>query len=115
MREETLVKNLLQYKNVLEGMLTAMVGDPYAAEDLFQEVAMIVTLKRDEVPEEGFFAWTRAVCLNVVRDYRKKTKRRPVELLDEESLEALAGAFQEADLARWDWRPEALRKCAESL
>jgi len=35
MREETLVKNLLQYQRPLEGMLFAMVGDAAVAEDLF--------------------------------------------------------------------------------
>ena len=52
MREETLVRNLLQYQPVLEGMLTAMVGDPAAAEDLFQEMAILMTRKREEVDED---------------------------------------------------------------
>jgi RNA polymerase sigma-70 factor (ECF subfamily) len=116
MQEETLVKYLIRYKDVLEGMLTAMVGDSHAAEDLFQDTAVILTRKREEVPEDcPFLAWSRAVAFNVACDYRKKTTRRKVVFLDTEALDALGKAFQELDPASWDSRSEALRQCADTL
>lgn len=114
MREETLVTNILRYKKVLTGMITALIGDVNAADDLFQETAVILTRKREEADEDApFVAWARQVALNVVRDYRKKNARRKVRCLDEESLEAVSAVFEEND--DWDVRREALRGCAQSL
>ncbi len=116
MREETLVKNIVKYKKVLEGMITALVGDFAAAEDLFQETAVIMTRKRSEAEEDcSFLAWGRAIALNVVRDYRKKMARRKVRVLDEETLEMVAGAFREEEDAYWEARREALQECSRRL
>lgn len=116
MREETLVKNIVKYKKVLEGLITAMIGDFAAAEDLFQEVAVIMTRKRAEAGEDcNFPAWGRAIAVNVVRDYRKKMARRKVHVLDEETLEGVAGAFGEAGDDYWEARREALQACSRRL
>jgi RNA polymerase sigma-70 factor, ECF subfamily len=115
-REETLVTNILRYKNVLTGMITALVGDVNAAEDLFQETAVILTRKREEADEATpFVAWARKIALNVVRDYRKKNARRKVRCFDDDTLEAVAAVFEETEEPLWDVRREALRKCAQSL
>ena len=116
MREETLVKNLLQHKRTIEGMLTAMVGDFSTAEDLFQEVAVIMTRKRETVEEDcRFVAWARSIAINVVRDYRKKKARQKVHVLDDQTLEHVADVFAETDEEVWDLRRQALRKCSERL
>jgi RNA polymerase sigma-70 factor (ECF subfamily) len=116
MREETLVRNLLTYKGVVTGMITAMVGDPEVAEDLFQEVAVVMTRKREQAGEDcRFVAWARSIAVNVVRDYRKKQARRRVRLLDDEALEAVALTFEEIDEPVWDLRRQALRTCADEL
>ena len=116
MREETLVKNLLQYKRVLEGMLFAMTGDAAAAEDLYQEMANLMTRKRDSAEEEcKFIAWGRQIAINLVRDWRKKLARGKIQTLDDDVLEAVAGAFESATEEAWDDRAEALRHCAEKL
>jgi RNA polymerase sigma-70 factor, ECF subfamily len=116
MREETLVKNLLQYKRVLEGMLFAMTGDAAAAEDLYQEMAILMTRKRDSADEDcKFVAWGRQIAINLVRDWRKKLARGKVQTLDDDVLEAVAGAFESATESAWDSRAEALRICAEKL
>jgi len=116
MREETLVKNLVRYKGVLSGMLTALAGDPETADDLFQEVAVVMTRKREQADEDcRFVAWARSIALNVVRDFRKKQARRRVRLLDEETLEAVALSFEEVEDAVWDLRRQALRTCAQEL
>ncbi len=116
MREETLVRNIVKYKKVIEGMITAMVGDFAAAEDLFQETAVIMTRKRAEAEEDcNFLAWGRAIAVNVVRDYRKKMARRKVHVLDDEALERVAGAFLQRDDSMWEARREALRECTRQL
>lgn len=116
MREETLVKNLLTYKRVLEGMLHAMVGDRAAAEDLFQEMAVLMTRKREETDEDcKFVAWGRQIAVNLVRDWRKKLARGKVQTFDDDVLEAVAGSFEANAESAWDARAEALRICAEKL
>ncbi len=116
MREETLVKNIVRHKKILEGMITAMIGDFAAAEDLFQEAAVIMTRKRGQASEDcNFVAWGRSIAFNVVRDYRKKMARRKVHVLDEEALEGVAGAFREVEDSAWEARREALRGCVRKL
>ena len=116
MREETLVKNLLQYKRTLEGMLFAMVGDSAVAEDLFQEMAVLMTRKREQADENcKFVAWGRQIALNLVRDWRKKLARGKVQTLDDDVLESVAGAFESSAEEAWDARADALRHCAEKL
>ncbi len=116
MREETLVKNLLQYKRTLEGMLFAMVGDAAVAEDLFQEMAVLMTRKREQADETcKFVAWGRQIAVNLVRDWRKKLARGKVQTLDDDILEAVAGAFEASAESAWDARREALRLCSDKL
>lgn len=116
MREETLVKNVIRHKKTLEGMLTAMVGDVHAAEDLFQEMAVVMTRRRDDADEDcRFVAWARAIAVNVVRDYRKRMARRKVRILSDEALESVAEAFSEAEDSMWELRREALKKCSSKL
>ena len=59
-----------------------MVGDSNTADDLFQEAAVIMLQKREQVGADGnFLAWGRAIAFNVVRDYRKKRARQKVHAL----------------------------------
>lgn len=116
MQEATLVQNVLKYQPVLEGMLTAMVGDVNTAQDLFQEVALVMTRKREEAMEDGpFLAWGRRIALNVVRDFRKKMARRKVRLLGDGAIEQMALAFEETDASVWDDRRLALEGCLDAL
>jgi RNA polymerase sigma-70 factor (ECF subfamily) len=116
MREETLVKNLLKYKRVLEGMLLAMTGDPAAAEDLFQDLAILMTRKRESADEDcKFVAWGRRIAVNLVRDHRKRLARRKVQSLDDDVLESVACVFEETEESAWDARRDALRNCADRL
>lgn len=116
MKEETLVANLLRSRRIIEGMITALIGDPSTAEDLFQEVAVILTRKREEAGEDcRFIAWARAVAWNVVRDWRKKMARSKVRFLADDALEGVARVFEEVDEPLWDARRRALETCAEKL
>jgi RNA polymerase sigma-70 factor (ECF subfamily) len=116
MLETTLVQNLLKHQATLEGMLTAMVGDAIAAQDLYQEMALIMTRKREEVTEDcAFLAWARKIGFNVVRDYRKKMARRKVRLMQDGVLDQVAAAFEETPDAFWEARGRALEKCMETL
>jgi len=116
MREETLVRNLLQHQRLLMGMLLALVGNRAVAEDLFQDLAILMTRKRDSVDEDcRFIAWARSIAVNLVRDHRKRLSRRKVLPLDDVALDAVASAFEAPPDSAWDDRLDALRRCAEEL
>lgn len=116
MSEQDFVRRILKYKNALEAMLTAMVGDSNVADDLFQEAAIIMLQKRDQIDADGnFLAWGRAIAFNVVRDYRKKRARQKVHALDDQALEYIAEAFDHFEDDDFDARRKALRACSEKL
>lgn len=116
MTETTFVQHLLKCRSVHEAMLLALVGDAHAADDLYQQAALVMTRKREELPEDcQFRPWSRKVIVNVVRDYRKQKARQRVSLLDEQSLERIAGAFEKLDETILDARREALRRCLSKM
>jgi RNA polymerase sigma-70 factor (ECF subfamily) len=115
-REETLVKNLVRHRGIIQGMIAAMVGNPSTAEDLFQEVAVVMTRKRAEADEDcRFVAWGRRIAVNVVRDWRKKQARHPLRFLGDADLESVAAAFEETREEDWDARRQALQRCVDKL
>ncbi len=116
MREETLVRNLLQHQRVIRALITVLVGDPGAVEDLFQDLALLMTRKRESADEDcKFVAWARRMAVNLVRDHRKRLARRRTQPLDDETLESVARTFEETGESVWESRREALRQCAERL
>jgi RNA polymerase sigma-70 factor (ECF subfamily) len=116
MQEEALVQNILQHQRLLKGMLTAMVGSRDVAEDLFQEVAMIMARKRGHIGEvRNFVAWARQIAINVVRDFRKRSARCPLRFLDPDAVECMSEVFEEVDAEEWKARMDALRECARKL
>ena len=116
MKEETLVRNLIQHQRGFKAMIYSMVGDASATDDLFQEAAMVMTRKRTELPEDGNFgAWGRAICFNMVRDHRKKSSRRREHQLDDQSLEMLFSAFEKKGSFILEDRKRALSLCVEKM
>jgi len=116
MREETLVRNLLQHRRVLEAMMAALVGDRAAAEDLTQELAIVMTRKRESVDDDHpFLPWARRIAVNLVRDHRKRLARQKVQPLDEAALESVARVFEEAGASAWEQHLDALRRCSDLL
>ncbi len=114
MNNETLVGNLITHRFVIQGMLTAMVGNATVAEDLFQEVSIVMMRKHEEADDDcRFVAWARAIAVNVVRTWRRSQSRRPVQYLDDAVLDTVAAAFEGSD--EWEERREALRHCAANL
>lgn len=116
MHEETLVRNLLQHRRVLEAMMAALVGDRSAAEDLTQELAIVMTRKREGVPEDTpFLAWGRRIAVNLVRDHRKRLARRKIQPLDDAALDSVARVFEDVGASAWEERLDALRRCTDLL
>jgi len=75
---------LSRHYDELHAMVAGMMGEVlrrhYPAEDIVQEVAVeilrsIHTLEVDSDPTRCFWAWMRAVALNVVRNFGRRAKR----------------------------------------
>jgi RNA polymerase sigma-70 factor (ECF subfamily) len=110
--QEVLVRLLLSERAMLLGYIISLVRDAHLAEDVFQDVALIVLKKRDELADaSGFPAWTRKIArleaLNALR--RRKKEARP---LDEAVLNLLDVQWSRADGGPTS---DALRACLERL
>ena len=61
--QDQAMRSLLAQRGQLIGYIGAIVGDPHLAEDVFQEVALVVMRKSPvHEHEAGFSAWVRTVA-----------------------------------------------------
>lgn len=70
-----------RHKDRIYTSILLLVKDPYLAEDLFQDtfIKVIQTLKSGRYNEEGkFLPWVVRIAHNLVIDYYRKEKRRPI-------------------------------------
>jgi RNA polymerase sigma-70 factor (ECF subfamily) len=74
--EQMFYELVRRYERPLFGFLTRCVGDPSKAEDMFQDVFMIVYRNRWKHTGKGQFrSWLYAIALNLVRSRLRKAKR----------------------------------------
>ena len=113
---EALARRLLEHRDALFGYILALVRSWQVAEELFQEVSLVVLQKGQQgVAVERFLPWSREIARRMVLDHWKKSARNRV-ILSEEALDAVDRAFEERDdepasteLLR------TLRRCLEKL
>jgi RNA polymerase sigma-70 factor (ECF subfamily) len=110
--QDVLVRLLLSERAMLLGYIGALVRDSHLAEDVFQDVALIVLRKRDELSgASGFPSWARKIArlesLNVLR--RETRVPRP---LDQSVLDVLDQHWTESDEGP---ASAALRACLHRL
>lgn len=116
LEREHLIRDFQQDRYVLLGYLRSLVGDPNLAEDLFQEVSVIVLQKAEQF-ETGrdLQAWCRGIARNLALRHRHESTRLKY-FADDRILELVDAAFAEnSDREIWDPRRTQLRKCMESL
>jgi RNA polymerase sigma-70 factor, ECF subfamily len=112
--QERSVGLLLSHRAMLLGYIASIVRDPDLAEDVFQNVAVVVLDKAGVVArDEEFPAWARRVARYESLTALRKRKRSP-ELLDQSVLELLEDEWSAADGAPAPAR-KALRECVEKL
>ena len=116
MDESRFVSELVARRDAIHAMLIALSGNPAAADDLFQEMALVMTRRRGEMDDPSkFMAWARAIGRNVVLDHWKRTRRHRAAPLDEAAFEQVAGVFADADASVWEERRAALAECVRAL
>jgi len=103
-----------QHDRWLYSYLVTLLGNTNHAEEVFQEVC-VVLWREYETFQLGtdFVKWVAVIAHNQVRKFRRETKRHGFQL-NEQALELLAiEAIERADL--FDCRREALHKCLSKL
>ncbi len=104
----------LQCSNRLRGFILGLLPDRAVADDVLQEVFLIVTAKAAKFQNgTDFLAWVRAIARLKVMEHRHRRFPAARQLSDE-AWDALVESAREVDDA-WDARREALRKCLDEL
>jgi len=94
--------------------LVTLLGSPANAEEVFQEVC-VVLWREHETFQLGtdFVKWVAVVAHNQVRKFRRQHKRNAYQLSDEACEQVAAAAIERANL--FDSRREALSICLGKL
>lgn len=113
-REQT-VRLMLNRRGALIAYLYTYVCDLYAAEDLFQEVALRAVEKRPEIPDEASaYAWLRSVARNCAIDWLRRNQRQPIAL-DAQTLDLLDRQWAQDQARDSNELHEALSDCITQL
>lgn len=113
-RRDAFARLFAKYDRWLFGYLVTLVSNPADAEEVFQEVCVVVWRLYDQF-ELGtdFVKWVSVIAHNQVRKFRRESRRGGFQLSDETCERLAADAARGADL--FDFRRDALRKCLGKL
>ncbi|MSQ96113.1 MAG: sigma-70 family RNA polymerase sigma factor [Gemmataceae bacterium] len=119
MAQGQLIKQFLDNRDAILGFAVALTRNYDVAEEIFQEVAMVVMEEdRKEAAVNNFLAWTREIVSRRVAEYyRKQTKREAVEQPTEAMMEVVTLAFAENEpaLEQHRLRMQFLLECIDRL
>jgi RNA polymerase sigma-70 factor (ECF subfamily) len=112
--QDRLLVLLLAHRGMLLGYITSIVREPHLAEDVFQNMALVVLKKGHVIKEETQFpAWARKVARLEALTALRKRKNSP-ELLDQSVLDLLEDHWPAGDNSPHA-AGVALRQCMERL
>ena len=106
----------LEVQQDLRAFIGAMVRNPVAREDVFQEVSMVLWKNFSKYdPSRPFGAWARGVAARKILEDHRLRSRLP-EAFPPEVIEAVAAGFeQDQEQVTWREREAALNQCLELL
>lgn len=114
MGNEEATRALLQHRKVLFAYLLAIVRDHALAEDLFQEVSLVVVRRWGEFGKVGdFWSLAREIARRQALAALRKSGREPL-LLSEAALDAVDHGFDQV-AGEVSSRHDALRDCLKAL
>lgn len=114
MDQDQAARLLARENRMIQASIRAMVSDPHLAEDILQEVFVVVLQKRDQFAEgTNFSAWVREIARRVSYAQLRKAGKEPLPLTPE-TLDALESAF-DVGPKRWEEERRALGACVEGL
>lgn len=104
----------LRSQDDLRAFIGAMVRDPHARADVFQDVALTLWKQIDAYdPARSFGAWARGVAAKKVLQLRDRSARSPV-IFSPEAVAAILDAYDRTERDGAD-RATALRDCLGRL
>jgi RNA polymerase sigma-70 factor (ECF subfamily) len=107
-------KQFLLHSNRLRGFILGLLPDHAAADDVLQEVFLVVTAKAAEFQAStDFLAWARTIARFKVLEHRQRRFPAARQLADD-AWDLLAQSAHELDDA-WDVRRKALQLCLDEL
>src|SRR5947209_3246695 len=119
MTHPVLVKQFLEQRDVILGFILALTRDYDAAEEVLQEVALVILEEAGKQTVVGHFpSWAQGIARRRVADYyRKRNRRHAVEELAGSMTEVVCQAFAENEelLDRHQDRMKALMRCLTRL
>jgi RNA polymerase sigma-70 factor (ECF subfamily) len=111
----TIVRLLMEERNRLFSYIWAIVGNAQLAEDVFQEVSLLVVEKGSElVDEPELKVWLRRAARYKALEAVRKVRRSPVPL-DEAVVEKLEQHWAKYDATQDSELIEFLEQCVQSL
>lgn len=119
MAEEPLIRQLLRHQSLFMGYLMAMTRDLAAAEEIFQNVAVVVLEQGPKESIRDFYAWAKEIvrrqALHYIREKIQTSTR--VRAVAPELLEGLSLVLEEGSREPAESRAErdALAECLKDL
>lgn len=96
MSPATLTSDFLQHRQALLGFVFALTRDAVTAEEIFQEVALVILREASAGREvEPFMPWAREIARRRVGEHYRKAGRRAPLPLSEGMAEIIDRAFEE--------------------
>jgi RNA polymerase sigma-70 factor, ECF subfamily len=110
---EEFLKRFLRHQDDLRAFLGSVVRDRAAAEDLFQEVSLVLWQSFGNYdPSRPFGAWARGIAVKKVLQTREKSRRLPLAFSPQAIL-AILDAYDRTEKLAPD--PSDLRECIAKL
>ena len=116
-RTEQFLRLLAENERRLAIYVTGLIACPQDAQDILQEGKIVMWRHFDQF-EVGtnFPAWARRILFHQILAWRRRAKRHPSEMLNENVLMMLRDeAESEAREKHWQLREKILAKCVEKL
>jgi RNA polymerase sigma-70 factor, ECF subfamily len=100
MTASRLVSQFLESRDVLLAFIYSLTRDYGVAEEVFQEVSLVILEEaRKEAEIMHFASWSREVARRRVAEYYRKSSRDRAQHLSETLTDAIADAFAEQDVS----------------
>lgn len=112
---ESFQELFLEHRKAVYSFIFVHVGNTPDADDLFQDVCVVMWRKFSQFRAgTNFKAWAKQICRNIIMDFRKQRRRRPVKGLDNETLDLLVQRYEHIQDQVED-RLETLHSCVDKL
>ncbi len=103
-----------QAHSAIAGYVTAVIGDAHAADDVLQDIALVLLRKfPDYDPARPFVAWAMGIAKMQILAQRRD-QARSAERFSAQTVDALATTWEEL-LPQADERSRAMHRCLKQL